>query len=176
MVKKVAKLGKKAKVSLIIVAVVASISLIIGGRYIMQKKAEDYILREARVGLKVYFEKYYNGVDPDSIKLKIEYSKGMTTGPCVEGYVNGDKDMWISCSVIRLPKDEWRTPQDELGMVISDGGMSGKLGDMLKYEYSFANSNRKPIKKPSELIPKSEVEKAKKDRDLLNYIPEMRSY
>ncbi len=41
-------------------------------------------------------------------------------------------------------------PQDELGMVIVDGGISGKLDNMTKYEYSDENPNRKVMKCPSE--------------------------
>lgn len=59
------KLNKKAKISLIIITTVTLISVIASGIFVMRKKAEEYILKEARIGLKVYFEKYYNGVDPN---------------------------------------------------------------------------------------------------------------
>lgn len=101
----------------------------------------------------------------------------MVSGPYVEGYVNGDKDLEFDCEVIRLPENKWKTSQDELGMVVTRAEPSGALGDMLKYRYSFNNPNHKgEDKRPSELIPKSEVEKAKKDRYLLNFIPEMMHY
>ncbi len=170
------KLSKGTKINLVIGVIFCVVTLIMGGKYIMQKKAEDYILREARVGLKIYFEKYYNGVDPNSIKLEIKQHKGMTVGPYIKGYVNGDKNLNFSCDVTRLPENEWKTPQDELGMVIAMSGMSGKLTDKRKYEYSYHSSYSKTMKRPSELIPESEVEKAEKDRDLLNYIPEMDSF
>ena len=166
------KLGKKTKIGFVIIALI----VIIGGIFVMRKKAEEYILREARIGLKVYFEKYYNNVDLNSIKMKIKYHHHMVSGPYIEGYVNGDKDLAFDCEVIKLPEDKWKTSQDELGMVITDPDFSGKLDDMTKYEYSFNNPNRKVEKRPSELIPKTEVEKVKKDRCLLNFIPEMMSY
>ena len=100
----------------------------------------------------------------------------MTHGPVVEAYVNDDKDLHIDCSVIKLPSTEWETSQDTLGMIISDATMSGELSDKMKYEYSFSNPNRKSTKRPSELIPESEVKKARKDRYLLDYIPEMRTF
>lgn len=176
------KVKKRTKIRIAIIAVIVLISTIVGGGIFLskqkspQEQAEDYILKEAHIGLKIYFKKYFNDVDPNSIKLRIEYHKGITTGPVIKGYIDGDKNLNFDCDVIRLPKNKWKTPQDELGMIISDSGMSGALGDMLKYEYSFDNPNRKPMKRPSELIPKSEVEKAKKDRDLLKYIPEMRTF
>lgn len=176
------KVKKRTKIGIAIIAGIVLISTIVGGGIFLskqkspQEQAEEYILREARAGLKIYFKKYFNDVDPNSIKLKIKQHKGMTTGPYIDGYVNGDENLWFTCSVVRLPKNKWKTVQDELGMVIGDSGMSGELGDMLKYEYSFDNPNRKPMKRPSELIPKSEVEKSKKDRDLLKYIPEMRTF
>ena len=173
------KLGKKTKISIIIVIILPILSaLLIGVKHpkSKQEQAEEYILREAKIGLKIYFEKYFNDIDPNSIKLKIKYHRGMTSGPVVEAYVNDDKDLNIDCSVIKLPKDKWETPQDTLGMVISQSGSSEELDNMLKYEYSFDNPNHKSPKRPSELIPKSEVEKAKKDRDLLNYIPDMRTF
>lgn len=176
------KLNKKTKIGIIVTVIVIILSTVIGGLVVAdkqktpQEQAEDYILREARVGLKIYFKKYYDGVDPNSIKLKIKQHQGMTTGPYIVGYVNGDKDLNFTCSVIRVPKDKMETVQDELGIVISDSGISGELDDMLKYEYADENPNHKSVLSPSELIPKSEVEKAKKDRYLLKYIPEMRSY
>lgn len=171
-----AKIEKKAKINLIIVAVIASISLVIGGVVVMRKKAEEYILKEARIGLKVYFEKYYNGIDPNSIKMEIKFHQHMVSGPYVEGYVNGDKDLNFDCDVIKVPKYKIDNEQDKLGMVIAISGTSYKLDKMMKYEYSDNNPNRKVEKRPSELIPKSEVEKAKKDRYLLNFIPEMMHY
>lgn len=170
------KLGKKAKISLIVVAVVTSISLVVGGVAVMRKKAEEYILREARIGLKIYFEKYYDGVDPNSIKMEIKYSHHMVYGPYIEGYVNGDKDLNFECEVIKVPKDKMDNEQDELGMVIGDSGVSGKLARMQKREYSDFYANTKEKKSPSKLIPKSEVEKVKKDRYLLDFIPEMNTY
>lgn len=171
------RLSKGTKINLVIGVIFCAVTLIMGGKYIMQKKAEEYILREAQVGLRIYFEKYYDDVDPNSIKLEIKQHKGMTTGPYIEGYVNDNRNLNFSCYVIRLPKDKWKTLQDELGMVITDPEPSEALGDMLKYRYSFDNPNRKgEEKRPSELIPKSEVEKAKKNRDLLDFIPDMRTF
>ena len=177
-----AKINKKTKIGIIVAVIVVILSTVIRGLIVAdkqktpQEQAEDYILRESRVGLKIYFEKYYNGVDPNSIKMEIKYYHHMVSGPYIEGYVNGDKDLNFDCDVIRLPKDEWRTPQNELGMVIAVSGMSGKLTDKRRYEYSYRSSYSKSMKRPSELIPKSEVEKAKKDRYLLKYISEMRSF
>lgn len=60
--------------------IVAVLSTMIGGlvvtdkQKIPQEQVEDYILKEARVGLKIYFKKYYDGVDPNSIKLMIKIS------------------------------------------------------------------------------------------------------
>lgn len=142
----------------------------------MRKKAEEYILREARIGLKIYFEKYYNGVDPNSIKMEIKYHHHMVSGPYIDAYVNNDKNLWITCDVIRVPENKMDSEQDKLGMVIGDSGLSGKLVNMQKQEYSDEHSNTKEKKSPSELIPRSEVEKVKKDRYLLDFIPEMMSY
>ena len=171
-----AKIEKKAKINLIIVAVIASISLVIGGVVVMRKKAEEYILKEARIGLKVYFEKYYNGIDPNSIKMEVKFHHHMVSGPYIDAYVNDDKNLWITCDVIRVPENKMDSEQDKLGMVIADSGLSGKLVNMQRQEYSDEHSNTKEKKSPSELIPKSEVEKAKKDRYLLNFIPEMMHY
>lgn len=66
--------------------------------------------------------------------------------------------------------------RDELGMVITDSGLSHGLSKMQKREYSTLHSNTKPIPAPSDLISKLEIEKAKKDRYLLNFIPEMMHY
>lgn len=170
------KLNKKAKMSLIIIAIITLVSVIASGIFVMRKKAEDYILKEARIGLKVYFEKYYNGVDPNSIKMEIKFHHHMVSGPYVEGYVNGDKDLNFDCDVIKVPKYKIDNEQDKLGIVIAISGTSYKLDKMMKYEYSDNNPNRKIEKRPSELIPKSEVEKVKGDRYLLNFIPEMMHY
>lgn len=170
------KLNKKAKISLIIIAIVTLFSVIASGIFVMRKKAEDYILREARIGLKIYFEKYYNSVDPNSIKMEIKYYHNMVSGPYIDAYVNNDKNLWITCDVIRVPENKMDSEQDKLGMVIADSGLSGKLVNMQRQEYSDEHSNTKEKKSPSELIPKSEVEKAKKDRYLLNFIPEMMHY
>ena len=170
------KLNKKAKISSIIIAIVTLVSVIASGIFVMRKKAEDYILKEARIGLKVYFEKYYNGVDPNSIKIEIKYYHHMVSGPYIDAYVNNDKNLWITCDVIRVPENKMDSEQDKLGMVIADSGLSGKLVNMQRQEYSDEHSNTKEKKSPSELIPKSEVEKAKKDRYLLNFIPEMMHY
>lgn len=177
-----AKINKKAKIGIIVAVIVVILSTVIGGLIVAdkqktpQEQAEDYILREARVGLKIYFKKYYDGVDPNSIKLKIKQHQGMTTGTYIVGYVNGDKNLEFDCDVVKLQKNKWKTVQNELGIVITDPEPSGELGDMLKYEYAFDNPSHKFMKRPSDLILKSEVEKAKKDSDLLNYIPEMRSF
>ncbi|MGX5376862.1 hypothetical protein ACWCL1_01120 [Ligilactobacillus sp. LYQ135] len=64
-------------------------------------------MREARDGLKIWFKKYYNNVDPNSIKLRIEYSQGMTVEPIIEGYVNDNEELWFDCSVTKLPESEW---------------------------------------------------------------------
>lgn len=170
------KLNKKAKISLIIITTVTLISVIASGIFVMRKKAEDYILREARIGLKIYFEKYYNGVNTDSIKMEIKYYHNMVSGPYIDAYVNNDKNLWITCDVIRVPENKMDNEQDKLGMVIGDSGVSGGLNNKLKYEYADDNPNHKSVLSPSELIPKSEVEKAKKDRYLLNFIPEMMHY
>ena len=158
------------------IVIITLVSMTIGRNFVMRKKAEDYILREARIGLKVYFEKYFNGVDPNSIKLRIEYSRGMVVEPVIKGYVNDDKNLDFTCSVTKLPENEWKTVQDELGMVITDGGLSDGLSRMQKREYSTLYSDTKGKLAPSELIPEAEVKKAKKNRDLLKYIPEMDSF
>lgn len=170
------KLNKKNKINLIVVAIITSISLVIGGIVVMRKKAEEYILKEARIGLKVYFEKYYNGIDPNSIKMEVKFHHHMVSGPYIDTYVNNDKNLWITCDVIRVPENKMDNEQDKLGMVIGDSGVSGGLNNKLKYEYADDNPNHKSVLSPSELIPKSEVEKAKKDRYLLNFIPEMMHY
>lgn len=176
------KVKKRTKIGIAIIAGIVLISTIVGGGIFLskqkspQEQAEEYILREARVGLKIWFEKYYEDIDLSSIKLEIKQHQGMTTGPYIEGYVNGNENLNFSCAVIKLPKNKWKTPQDKLGMVIAISGTSYELDKMVKYEYADDNPNRKPMKRPSELIPESEVEKAKKDRDLLKYIPEMRTF
>ena len=170
------KIGKKTKVGLVVIATIILISMTVGGIFIMRKKAEEYILREARVGLKIYFEKYYNGVDPNSIKMEIKYHHHMVSGPYIEGYVNGDKDLNFECEVIKVPENKMDSEQDELGMVIGDSSSSDGLSRMQKREYSTLYPGTKGKLAPSKLIPKSEVEKVKKDRHLLNFIPEMMHY
>lgn len=176
------KLNKKTKMGILITVIVVILSTVIGVLIVVnnqktpQEQAEDYILKEARVGLKIYFKKYYDGVDPNSIKMEIKYHHHMVSGPYIDGYVNGDKDLNFECEVIKVPKDKMDNEQDELGMVIVDSGVSEELARMQKREYSDFHANTNEKKSPSELIPKSEVEKAKKDRYLLKYIPEMRSY
>lgn len=79
------------------IVIIILVSMTIGGFFVMRKKAEEYILRETRIGLKGYFEKYYNGVDSNSIKMEIKYHHHMVSGPYIKGYVNGDKDLNFKC-------------------------------------------------------------------------------
>lgn len=67
----------------------------------------------------------------------------MVSGPYIDAYVNNDKNLWITCDVIKVPENKMDSEQGKLGLVIGDSGLSGKLVNMQRQEYSNEHSNTK---------------------------------
>ncbi|WP_250674473.1 DUF1433 domain-containing protein (plasmid) [Paraclostridium ghonii] len=123
-------MSKNKKIICLIIGIILIIGLITGigvKKYMEHKKIEEQkIIEQFKPSIEIYLKTYYNNIDTVTVDNVERVPTGST---CLNGYVNGDKELSIFSFIHFIEENGVSKP------VIKEVDVNVKLNDWEKEEY-----------------------------------------